>query len=171
MTKSKQETYNDFSSKLIRTYIQLLELQPLTPLAKLTPFIGKGIYAIYYKGTFPAYKSITGKNIPIYVGRTMYKGYYRKDDSPKSKSIYSRLIQHANRIKNTTHLKIDCFGCKYVILDGSWPEACHDELIIKYKPIWNIKIRGFSHRDPGTRRRDSLPEWDTIHPRCNKAKF
>jgi len=168
MTKNDKDTDDDFSFKLVKMYIQLLELQPLTALAKLTPFVGIGIYAIYYTGTFPAYKSITSKNTPIYVGRTMHKGYYGKDHPPKSKSIYSRLIQHANKIKSTTDLNIDSFGCKYVIIEpyGWMPEECQFQLIMKYKPIWNTKVRGFSHRNPGSRRRGSLPEWDTIHPRA-----
>lgn len=52
-----------------------------TPVQKLPPepFIGAGVYAIYYKGDFEPYRKLVelnqdGWNVPIYVGKAVPSG-------------------------------------------------------------------------------------------------
>ena len=43
--------------------------QKRVPLAEIERFYGSGVYAIYYKGDFPAYQPLSKREHPIYVGK------------------------------------------------------------------------------------------------------
>src|ERR1700693_2811640 len=43
--------------------------QDRKPLMNVERFYGSGVYAIYYKGNFPAYRAISKREHPIYVGK------------------------------------------------------------------------------------------------------
>ena len=46
----------------------LLE-QDQIPLSSVSKFYGSGVYAIYYRGDFPAYQPVSGSETPLYVGK------------------------------------------------------------------------------------------------------
>ena len=56
-----------------------LSAQTRRPLAALKDFYGTGVYALYYKGLFGAYRPISGSDTPIYVGMAVYEPKDRHD--------------------------------------------------------------------------------------------
>ena len=73
--------YNPLDKKNLGVSVADAMLErPVEKLPPEEPFIGAGIYAIYYVGNFPAYKPIAEKNVkkkfaqPIYVGKAVPKG-------------------------------------------------------------------------------------------------
>lgn len=137
----------------------------------ITPFIGAGIYAIYYRGDSYIYKPISvenGKEVPIYVGKAVppgaRKGNFGLNSDPGS-ALYKRLQDHAESIAQATNLNIENFLCRYLIVDDIWIPLGEALLIAKFSPIWNKLIDGFGNHDPGKGRYNQLcSRWDTIHP-------
>ena len=76
------------------------EVFPLPP----EPFIGAGVYALYYTGDFPAYEVLAEVNrndqyaCPIYVGKAVPDGARKGgqgDDVDPGTALYKRLNDHA----------------------------------------------------------------------------
>lgn len=138
------------------------------------PFIGAGIYAIYYTGNFDLYKRLGKSNrdnktdIPIYVGKAIPEGGRKGGslkDVAKSRDLYSRLAKHAESIKQSENLNIKDFYCRYLTLDDVWIPLGENLLIETFKPIWNQIIEGFGNNDPGSgRHKQKRSPWDAIHP-------
>lgn len=147
--------------------------QGVHPLAPTSSFIGAGIYAIYYSGNFPNYKSISKLNkeestTPIYVGKAVPKGA-RKGGfglgiSP-GKVLYDRLREHQESIEQAENLNVKDFKCRYLIVDDIWVPLGESLLIQKFMPLWNRVVEGFGNHDPGSKRHTGArPIWDMIHP-------
>ncbi|MGE0128494.1 MAG: Eco29kI family restriction endonuclease [Blastocatellales bacterium] len=145
-----------------------------TPLPPTNPFIGAGIYALYYTGDFPAYRKIAERNsneqwaMPIYVGKAVppgaRKGGYGLGEAP-GQALYRRLCEHAESIKQANNLSLDHFFCRYLVVDDIWIPLGEALLISTFSPLWNRAIDGFGNHDPGAGRynqRRSL--WDELHP-------
>lgn len=152
---------------------QAMLRQPVVPMAELTSFEGAGIYAIYYRGSFPAYEAIAEKNrgqdfiAPIYVGKAVPKGARKGGDLEASpgKVLCNRLAQHKRSIEEARNLDIDDFFCRYLIVDDIWIPLGESLLIAKCDPLWNRLIDGFGNHDPGKGRHAGLrPRWDVLHP-------
>lgn len=152
---------------------QAMLRQPVTPMADLTSFDGAGIYAIYYRGNFPAYEVIAQKNqgqnfiAPIYVGKAVPKGARKGGDLEASpgKVLFNRLTQHKRSIEEASNLDIADFHCRYLIVDDIWIPLGESLLIAKFDPLWNKLIDGFGNHDPGKGRHAGLrPRWDVLHP-------
>lgn len=150
---------------------------------KLPPerFYGAGIYAIYYTGDFAAYKKLTKippedeKAIPIYIGKAVpagsRKGVQVVRDYSKDTSLYRRLVEHTNSIKEASNLKLDDFRCRYLLVDDIWIPLGESLLIETFKPVWNVIVDGFGHHDQGKARREQMKSaWDTLHPGRSWAK-
>ena len=114
------------------------ETYPLPP----EPFIGAGVYALYYLGDFPAYEVLAEVNrngqyaCPIYVGKAVpdgaRKGGQGDDVDPG---------------------------------DDIWIPLTESLLIERFKPVWNRVLDGFGNHDPGKgRHRGRMPLWDCLHP-------
>ncbi len=143
------------------------------PLGNIEPFIGAGVYSIYYVGGFPAYRGIARLNDkgrfrqPIYVGKAVPKGARKGGYSPDAdpgKVMYDRLQEHADGINQVSNLNIKDFFCRYLVVDDIWIPLGEALLIEKFSPMWNLTIEGFGNHDPGKGRynqRRSL--WDTVH--------
>jgi hypothetical protein len=138
------------------------------------PFMGAGIYAIYYTGNFPAYQKIAiippceEMAIPIYVGKAVplgsRKGGYGLGADPRY-VLYRRLSEHASSIQQARNLKITDFQCRYLLVDDIWIPLGESLLIETFKPVWNMIVDGFGHHDQGkTRRGQKKSAWDTLHP-------
>ena len=93
------------------------------PLSSLQPFVGAGIYAIYYVGAFPVYTEIARRNIdnkftqPIYVGRAVPKGARKGGfgfEASPGNVLYLRLLEHAETIGQSP------------TLEGYQPESCRN---------------------------------------------
>lgn len=144
------------------------------PIVRLPPerFSGAGIYAVYYKGDFAAYRRIaTGdaeRAVPIYVGKAVpagaRKGGY-KLTADVGDVLYRRLAEHATSIEAARNLKLDDFGCRYLLVDDIWIPLGEALLIETFKPVWNTLVDGFGHHDQGKARRGQMKSaWDTLHP-------
>lgn len=145
---------------------QLLEsrLNKLPP----EPFIGSGIYAIYYHGEFPLYRNISGRDIPIYVGKAVpigsRKGVIDESTISSDQSLYKRLKEHSESINEARNISLDDFFCKYLTVDDIWIPLGESILINEYKPIWNVYIDGFGNHDPGKGRyKQKKSFWDILH--------
>jgi len=152
---------------------QAMLRQPVIPMAELTSFQGAGIYAIYYRGDFPAYAVIAQKNqgqhciAPIYVGKAVPKGSRKGGDLDLNpgKVLFNRLTQHKRSIEYTHNLDITDFYYRYLIVDDIWISLGESLLIAKFDPLWNKLIDGFGNHDPGKGRHAGLrSRWDVLHP-------
>ncbi len=144
-----------------------------SPLGDIDPFIGAGVYAIYYVGDFPAYRGIARLNgggrfsQPIYVGKAVpagaRKGGYKPDADPGT-VMHGRLAEHAESIRQVSNLDIKDFFCRYLVVDDVWISLGESLLIEKSAPIWNLTIEGFGNHDPGKGRYEQRRSaWDTVH--------
>ncbi len=87
------------------------DIHPLPP----EPFIGAGIYAIYYIGGFDLYETIAKANIgnrfskPIYVGKAVpagaRKGGFGLGADP-GMALQRRLAEHAESIRQVSNLSL-----------------------------------------------------------------
>lgn len=147
--------------------------QAAQPLADLPPFVGAGIYALYYQGNFAAYGKLAelhrtqGARVPIYVGKAIPEGG-RKGlavaGSGSTRALFRRLMEHAESIR-ATDLSIQDFSCRYLVVDDIWIPLGESLLIARFSPLWNLLVDGFGNHDPGKGRYNGLvPKWDVLHP-------
>ncbi|NLW81818.1 MAG: Eco29kI family restriction endonuclease [Desulfovibrionales bacterium] len=148
--------------------------QPVHPLPPDEPFIGAGIYAIYFEGDFALYAEIAGQNKaeqyrwPIYVGKAVpagaRKGGYGLGADP-GQALYKRLSEHAGSINDAENLNLSDFRCRFLVVDDIWIPLAESLLVEMYSPLWNQKIDGFGNHDPGKGRyNQQRSPWDVIHP-------
>ncbi|MFC4257409.1 Eco29kI family restriction endonuclease [Marinobacter lacisalsi] len=174
MTDKKVVPFNPLDKRHLGESVgQAMLRQPVVSMKNLDRFSGAGIYAIYYKGDFPAYEMIAERNrrgtfsAPIYVGKAVPKGA-RKGGSLESAPgsvLYSRLMQHKRSIEEARNLDIADFDCRFLIVDDIWIPLGESLLIAKFDPLWNKLIDGFGNHDPGKGRHAGLrPRWDVLHP-------
>lgn len=144
------------------------------PLPPEEPFIGAGVYAIYYEGTFELYKDISALNQggrygwPIYVGKAVpagaRKGGYRLGADP-GQALFKRLAEHASSIEQVENLELGDFKCRFLVVDDIWIPLAESLLIETFSPLWNQKIDGFGNHDPGKGRyNQQRSPWDELHP-------
>lgn len=134
------------------------------------PFEGAGIYAIYYRGSFPAYARIAGGRVevPIYVGKAVpagaRKGGFGLGAAP-GEVLSRRLAEHANSIDQARNLRLQDFLCRYLVVEDIWIPLGEQLLIEKFAPVWNRLVDGFGNHDPGRGRyQQRRSAWDVIHP-------
>lgn len=148
-------------------------LQPVGLLPP-SPFIGAGIYAIYYSGDFVFYKEVADKNRdgkfqwPIYVGKAVpagaRKGGFGLGEDP-GQVMYKRLCEHAASIEQVSNLNLRDFSCRFLVVEDIWIPLAESLLISMFLPLWNRKIDGFGNHDPGKGRyNQQRSPWDVIHP-------
>ncbi|RRD71948.1 MULTISPECIES: Eco29kI family restriction endonuclease [unclassified Desulfovibrio] len=143
-------------------------------LGSLEPFVGAGIYAIYYTGGFEAYRPLSAKNqanqfaAPIYVGKAVPPGARKGNfgvDSEPGQALYKRLREHAESIILAENLNIEDFFCRFLVVEDIWIPLGESLLIAKFSPVWNKLIDGFGNHDPGKGRYQQMrSKWDTLHP-------
>jgi hypothetical protein len=150
----------------------LLE-QPIIQIDGIKPFIGAGIYAIYYTGDFEAYKKIAEDNQnnkfshPIYIGKAVpagaRKGGFGLNADP-GQVLHKRLKEHASSIEQVLNLELSDFFCRYLVVNDIWIPLGESLLIEKFSPVWNKILDGFGNHDPGRGRYNQQRSyWDTIH--------
>lgn len=143
--------------------------QDRRPLATVERFYGSGVYAIYYNGKFPAYKSISKREHPIYVGKADPAEPASKTAMEQGDRLANRLNDHRKNIaKAASTLNLDDFEYRALVVQTGWQTSAEDYLIHLFKPIWNNEVGicyGFGKHgdDPATRANLRSP-WDTLHP-------
>lgn len=144
----------------------LLE-QGRQPMASIAKFYGSGVYALYYRGSFPAYKPIRGKETPIYVGKADPPTPDAKSFIEQGPRLATRLAEHAKSIRAAgTTLHLEDFDCRFLVVQSGWQRSAEDYLLNHFRPIWNSKTCfGFGKHgdDPSTRGNTRSP-WDSLHP-------
>jgi len=146
------------------------EAQPLPP----APFIGAGVYAIYYTGSFFAYEQLARLNrdgefrCPIYVGKAVPPGARKGGlglEVEHGQNLHKRLAEHSESIKSANNLDIENFYCRFLAVDDIWIPLAESMLIERFKPVWNRVLDGFGNHDPGKGRyQGMMPQWDCLHP-------
>lgn len=148
-----------------------------TPTHLLPPpkqFLGPGIYALYYAGSYQPYIHMAQLNqldcsLPIYIGKAVPPGWRTaRSSTSETSDLYLRLREHTRSIQQTTNLTVTDFRCRFIILNGIESELIgpvEARLIRRYKPLWNTVIDGFGNHDPGAGRyNQARSEWDVLHP-------
>jgi hypothetical protein len=144
--------------------------QPLPP----EQFVGAGVYALYYDGSFPAYGLLTQINqngqfrCPIYVGKAIPAGARKGGlglEVDHGQALYKRLNEHAESINAAQNLDISDFRCRFLVVDDIWIPLAESMMIERFKPVWNLVLDGFGNHDPGKGRYSGImPQWDCMHP-------
>jgi hypothetical protein len=81
--------------------------QTRRPLANVDRFYGSGVYAVYYNGKFPAYKAISKREHPIYVGKADPGDPGSKTAIEQGDKLSGRLNEHRKNIaKAETTLRL-----------------------------------------------------------------
>ncbi|MFA7235461.1 MAG: Eco29kI family restriction endonuclease [Phycisphaeraceae bacterium] len=141
-----------------------LESLPLIPLAKIQDFYGAGIYAIYYRGKYPAYAPISGTECPIYVGKGDPDELHTITPREQGKGISRRLHKHRDNIEIADNLDLADFFCRYLATESGWQMTAESFLIALYHPVWNKETgicQGFGKH--GDKARTELSKWDVLH--------
>ena len=138
------------------------------------PFVGAGVYIIYYTGNHPIYRSLAEKNKnglfsqPIYVGKAVPAGARKGGlglDVDHGTALYKRLSEHAESISSAENLDISDFFCRFIVVDDIWIPLAESLMIEKFAPVWNRVLDGFGNHDPGSGRYNGKkPSWDCVHP-------
>jgi len=153
--------------KVVADTLLLQERESLAAVAR-QPFYGAGVYAIYYRGKFAAYKPISGIDHPIYVGKADPAEMHAATAAAQGTRLHTRLKDHERSISNAGNLDIADFDCRYLVVRSAWIETAEDLLINWFHPIWNNEIKvcyGFGkHGDSVGTRKNARSPWDTIHP-------
>ncbi len=146
-----------------------------TPVQKLPPepFIGAGVYAIYYRGSLPLYQKLAELNrdswhVPIYVGKAVPAGARKGGQGVNvehGQALAKRLSEHFISIHKAVNLDENDFVCRFLVVDDIWIPLAESMMIEHFKPVWNTCIDGFGNHTPGNGRfQQQRSPWDCIHP-------
>ncbi|MGH9412609.1 MAG: Eco29kI family restriction endonuclease [Terriglobales bacterium] len=132
-------------------------------------FYGSGVYALYYRGSFGAYRHIAKTESPIYVGKADPADPASRTSVEQEDRLSRRLRDHKRSItKASSTLRVEDFDYRALVVQTGYQTSAEDYLIELFRPIWNNEVDicyGFGKHgdDPGTRANQRSP-WDTLHP-------
>jgi hypothetical protein len=154
---------------LARSCVSELLRQAVGPLPPAKAFRGAGVYALYYRGTLPAYASVSSEECtkPIYVGKADPSGGRKGlqfGGTATGSELHGRLVDHATSIQAVDNLSLDDFLCRYLVVVPLWIRPVERFLIEEFRPIWNGCLDGFGLHDPGVGRSPIVSWWDAMHP-------
>jgi hypothetical protein len=138
--------------------------QPLYRLPPEIAFSGTGIYGLFYVGKRYLYKGMLPEE-PVYLGVS-------KSLTP-GRDVRGRLNDHAASISSVSgSLKLEDFGCRFLLVRRIFATLAEDYLIERYQPIWNKCLKGFGNRALGGGRHDTQQRslWDTLYPGRSQAE-
>lgn len=137
-------------------------------LAAIPDFYGAGVYALYYKGAFDAYRQLAGTDHPIYVGKADPAHDAAQGAVSQGVRLSARLREHAKSIGKADNLRLADFECRFLIVQTGFQKAAEEYLIKLFQPIWNAETKicfGLGkHGDSSTTRVNKRSPWDTMHP-------
>lgn len=155
---------------LVGRFIALaLVAQPRVSLTELKDFYGAGVYAIYYRGLFKTYLPISGKEVPIYVGKADPDSALARTPIEQKTKLAGRLGEHRRSIERAAStLDIKDFECRYLVVQTGWEKPAESFLINFFQPVWNsetgICFGLGKHGDSMETRSNKRSPWDTLHP-------
>jgi hypothetical protein len=162
--------FDPSNPKVVGRFVSLaLVAQPRYPLVEVPSVYGAGVYAIYYRGSFPLYSALSGSETPIYVGQAAPEVRGARTPFEQGSKLTDRLNEHRKNIaKATSTLDIADFEYRSLVVSSGWEGAAETYLIHLFRPLWNketqilygIGKHGDSHETRGNRR----SPWDTVHP-------
>ncbi|MCL4673038.1 MAG: Eco29kI family restriction endonuclease [Sphingomonadaceae bacterium] len=162
--------FDPSNPKVVGRFVALaMVAQDRQPLSDFPKFYGSGVYAIYYRGSFPAYQPISSTETPIYVGQASPKLSNARTPSEQGPKLCSRLNEHRKNIaKAMSTLDLADFEFRSLVVQSGWETAAEDYLIHLFRPIWNNEtniLYGLGkHGDSATTRANKRSPWDTLHP-------
>ena len=173
---SKHVFHSEAFEEIIKDTIRFFNGTPVYHLPPPESFIGSGVYAIYYIGKSPYYRSLHNLNRiefkqPIYVGKAVPQGWRqarKRTSGTSSNELFHRLKDHARSISQVDNLDLTDFYCRFMILEEAESDligTVEAALIRYYKPVWNSCLDGFGNHDPGKGRyNQARSDWDILHP-------
>ncbi|MCC6924543.1 Eco29kI family restriction endonuclease [Novosphingobium sp.] len=162
--------FDPSNPKVVGRFVALaMVAQESHPLSDIPKFYGSGVYAIYYKGSFPAYQHISGTETPIYVGKASPSVSNARSPIEQGAKLSGRLNDHRKNIaKAVGTLDLADFEFRSLVVQSGWETAAEDYLIHLFQPIWNSEtniLYGLGkHGDAATTRANKRSPWDTLHP-------
>ncbi len=150
------------------TVVAALLKRPRETLPLAESFPGAGVYLIYYGGDLRAYRSISGTETPVYVGKAIPPGSrrgLRQIEKVSTRPLFLRLRDHTQSIDAAENLDLADFRCRYLVVTPIWITIAESLMIGRFQPVWNSVVDGFGLHHPGTTRYDQRrSDWDTLHP-------
>ena len=143
------------------------------------PFVGAGVYLLYYTGEHPIYQRLVQANsekmlYPIYVGKAVPAGARKGGlglNVDHGLALYNRLNEHSESVKAAENLNLEDFRCRFLVVDDIWIPLAESLMIARFSPVWNRVLDGFGNHDPGRGRYSGkMPFWDCVHPGRSWAK-
>ena len=142
--------------------------QPRKPLAQVERFYGSGVYALYYRGDYPAYTGLSKKEHPIYIGKADPADPASKTAVEQGDRLANRLNDHKRNIAKASTLKLEDLEYRALVVQTGWQSSAEEYLIHLFRPIWNNEVGicyGFGkHGDAPATRANLRSPWDTLHP-------
>lgn len=139
--------------------------QPRHPMNRIPLFYGAGVYALYYRGSHPAYPQISGRNTPIYVGKADPLTTAAGTPLEQGTGLTKRLHEHAKSISRASNLDVGDFDCRFLVVTSGQQTSSEEHLLEYFQPVWNKLIKGFGkHGDSAKTRKNARSQWDTLHP-------
>lgn len=172
MTESRPFNPLDLEN-IAESLIRELESREAVALGDVADFRGAGLYAVYYVGTFEAYKPLAKLNqntltFPIYIGKAEPAGSRKGIESENlasTKSLSKRIREHRSSVASARNLDLADFYVRWLVTEPLWIKLGESALIRRYRPVWNALIDGFGNHAPGKgRTAGRRPRWDTLHP-------
>ena len=133
--------------------------QPRKPLKDVGRFYGSGVYALYYRGSFDAYRPISGTETPIHVGKADPAEHGADSVIDQGERLSVRLRDHQRSITAAQNLQDQDFDCRYLVVKSAWQNTAETYLIDKFKPVWNNEVGicyGFGKHGDSSDTRKSL---------------
>lgn len=161
--------FDPSNPKVVGRFVALaMVAQERQQLSDIPKFYGSGVYAIYYKGMFPAYQPVSGTETPIYVGKASPSVRNARTPVEQGAKLCGRLSDHRkNIVKAKSTLDIADFEFRSLVVQSGWEAAAEDYLIHLFRPIWNSEtniLYGLGkHGDSATTRANKRSPWDTVH--------
>jgi hypothetical protein len=163
------EEYNPLDyANLTKNCVQELMRRGPYSLELPDPFLGSGVYALFYTGKLEVYRPVRSLDAawPIYVGKAVPPGARKgvKSTAPQ-RALFQRLREHRESIDAAKNLSSDDFVCRYLAVTPLWITMAERFLIENFQPVWNVCIEGFGLHDPGSGRYEGQRSWwDILHP-------
>ena len=134
-------------------------------------FKGAGVYAIYYRGSYPGYAALASEahhDKAIYVGKAVPSGGRKGVDvatTEDTTALRRRIGEHIKSINQANNLAVEDFRFRYLVVEPIWIPLGESVMIQNSQPVWNVLVDGFGNHDPGRGRINGVrSRWDTLHP-------